>query len=77
VVKDDEGHMAEAIIPRTEEFITDRSAPSPSSAMFAGSSPPQGTELLLRAVLGSSLIFNAAAFALLRRRQPADRRKGG
>jgi nickel transport protein len=59
VVRDEEGHMAEAVINVTDEFIGgSRSAADPAT----GQSIPMGGELFIRALLGVSVLFNIAAF---------------
>ncbi|MDR3354473.1 MAG: hypothetical protein LBO21_05500 [Synergistaceae bacterium] len=63
-VKDDEGHRAEALIPITAEFME---GASDGTAVPVQSSLPQGADLFVRALLGVSLIFNAAAFVRLKR----------
>ncbi|MDR2779562.1 MAG: hypothetical protein LBB28_00390 [Synergistaceae bacterium] len=60
MVKDEEGHLAEAVITVTEEFILGSGEVSAETA--AGSSIPMGGELLIRALLGVSVLFNIAAF---------------
>ncbi len=69
VVRDEEGHQATAEITVTEAMLSGVSAkpetatPSPADP----NNPPEGFELLIRAALGVSLLFNLAAFTLLRR----------
>jgi nickel transport protein len=61
VVKDHEGHRAEAAIQITSDFLSGGetvSAPPPSL--------PQGAGLALRAALGVSLLFNIAAMIRLK-----------
>ncbi len=68
VVRDEEGHRVEATIPVAPASSDASSAPKiPASG---GGSLPQGMSLAIRAALGVSLLFNIAAFVLLRRRAP-------
>ena len=71
VVKDDEGHRAEAEVDVTQEFLDGGSASEPGSApaVEAKKAMPEGLELYIRAGLGVSLLFNIAAFVLLLKRQ--------
>ena len=70
VVRDEEGHQAEAEMTVTEAMLSGGSVKSEaaSAAPTDPNNPPEGLELLLRAALGVSLLFNLAAFTLLRRR---------
>ncbi|MDR2179149.1 MAG: DUF2914 domain-containing protein [Synergistaceae bacterium] len=81
VVKDEEGHLAEAKIQVAREFLDD--SEKAAEKVAAGSATanttiiektaiPGGMDLVLRSVLGVSLLFNIAAFTSL-----ARRRKGG
>ncbi|MDR0647740.1 MAG: hypothetical protein LBF92_00180 [Synergistaceae bacterium] len=64
VVSDMEGHRAEASIPIPEEFFDGGGDPRP----IAVESPmPEGLDLYLRAALGVSVLFNAAAAVRLRK----------
>jgi nickel transport protein len=63
VVRDDEGHMANAVAPVAPEFFGDGGGVSVSSR----SSIPQGADLLLRAALGVSVLFNIAVLVRPRR----------
>jgi nickel transport protein len=60
VVKDGEGHLAEAVINVTEEFIG--GSEEFDSKTSAEDSIPMGGELFVRALLGVSVLFNIAAF---------------
>jgi nickel transport protein len=66
LVRDGEGHLAEAEVEVTPEFLA-----SGETAAVSESGAPGGTRLALGAVLGVSLIFNAAAFVSLWRRGKA------
>ncbi|MDR2175917.1 MAG: DUF4198 domain-containing protein [Synergistaceae bacterium] len=66
VVRDEEGHLAEAEINVTPEFMAGE-----ETAAALESDAPKGVRLALNAVLGVSLIFNIAAFVSLRRRGKA------
>lgn len=57
IVKDNEGHQCETKINVTEEFLKDK-----NKIMNANenNNSPEGFELFIRALLGVSLIFNAA-----------------
>jgi len=59
VVKDEEGHQAEAVIDVTEDFLN-KGGNFPASSI-RDSSPPKGMDLFIRATLGVSLLFNIAA----------------
>jgi nickel transport protein len=72
IVKDEEGHRAEAVIPITPEFLSG-GGELPTAAQ---SSIPQGMELYLRAVLGVSLLFNIAAFVRGTRARGPTRARG-
>ena len=70
VVRDEEGHQATAELDVTEALLNgggvkSEAAPAPAAA---SSNPPEGLELLIRAALGVSLLFNLTVFTLLRRR---------
>jgi nickel transport protein len=67
VVRDEEGHLAEAGVEVTPEFL----AGGETAAAVSGSGAPEGTGVALNAALGVSLIFNIAAFVSLRRRGKA------
>jgi nickel transport protein len=60
VVRDEEGHLADAKIRVAEEFINGSAEAVPESS--AGASIPMGGELFVRALLGVSVLFNIAAF---------------
>ncbi|GHV54882.1 hypothetical protein FACS1894216_15810 [Synergistales bacterium] len=67
IVKDREGHMAEAAVQITGEFLSGGASGVGESA--AAQSPlPQGGELFLRAAFGVSILLNISAAALLVRR---------
>lgn len=70
IVRDEEGHQAMAEMTVTEAMLSGSSVKSeaPSVPPADSNNPPEGLELLLRAALGVSLLFNFAAFTLLRRR---------
>jgi nickel transport protein len=59
-VNDPEGHRAEASIEVGDDFFTD------TGGVAASGGSPRGAELILRALLGVSVIFNIAAFLMLR-----------
>jgi nickel transport protein len=61
VVKDEEGHLAEASVNVTDEFVGGSGDADLEPA--AGQSIPMGGELFVRALLGVSVLFNAAAIA--------------
>jgi nickel transport protein len=65
VVKDEEGHMADAVVPVTSEFLSGVSENGVSAAVQSGF--PQGVDLVLRALLGVSALFNIAVLARLRK----------
>jgi nickel transport protein len=68
VVRDDEGHMAEAAIAVGGEFF----GASGSGETAAASNPPlSGGALYVRAALGVSVIFNAALVVVLARKRRA------
>ena len=71
VVKDNEGHMAEAKIDVTAEYLSGGSAEGESSfgIVTAKQARPEGLELYVRAGLGVSLLFNIAAFVSLARKK--------
>ena len=72
VVKDEEGHMAEAKIDVTQEFLDGGSEPGePGTGIQAQAAVPVGMDLYLRVGLGISLLFNIAAFVSLARRKKA------
>ena len=65
VVRDEEGHMAEAKVDVTEDFLKgDENFPG-----LIRTTHIEGTELLFRAVLGVSLLFNFAAGVVLWRKR--------
>jgi nickel transport protein len=66
LVRDGEGHLAEAEVDVTPEFLAGE-----ETAVVSESNAPGGTGLAFSAVLGVSLIFNAAAFVSLWRRGKA------
>ena len=72
VVKDDEGHLAEATIDVTQEFL-EGGAPDGDSGAVVQAKPavPEGMDLYIRAGLGISILFNIAAFIKLARRKKA------
>ncbi|MBQ7221179.1 MAG: hypothetical protein IJS28_09380 [Synergistaceae bacterium] len=57
IVRDEEGHQCEAKLVISDELSA---ADERASASQSNSSLPQGTELLIRALLGVSIIFNIA-----------------
>jgi nickel transport protein len=73
IVRDDEGHRAEAVVDITEDFFEE--GESVSASPIRNSNLIEGTELLVRAVLGVSLLFNVAAGVTIKRR--AARKKSG
>lgn len=63
IVRDEEGHQCTANIAVTEDFIHEQKHNPPTeqpSESHSGSSLPQGIDLLLRAILGVSILFNIA-----------------
>ncbi len=72
VVRDEEGHQAEAEIAVTEAMLSGGSVnPEAASVPPADSNnPPEGLELLIRAALGVSLLFNLALIGLRGKRPP-------
>ena len=61
IVRDEEGHQCEANISVTEDFIGGKehtSGQERASVSASGSSFPQGIDLLIRAILGVSILFN-------------------
>ena len=71
IVRDEEGHQAMAEIAVTEALLKGGSSVKSEATSVPPAdlnSPPEGLELLLRAALGVSLLFNLSAFILLRRR---------
>ncbi|MCL2009452.1 MAG: hypothetical protein FWG71_02755 [Synergistaceae bacterium] len=64
VVRDEEGHMAEASVNVTEDFLKGDGNFLPE---IVHGDHIEGAELALRAVLGVSLLFNLAAGVVLRR----------
>jgi hypothetical protein len=69
-VRDAEGHRAEAVV--TFAPGPDENAENYDGAV-SGVSTPEGGELFFRALLGVSLIFNAAALAVTARRKRGER----
>ena len=59
IVRDEEGHQCEAKINLSKEFFSDE-ATSDSQNNNQQKNFPEGLELFIRALLGVSLIFNAA-----------------
>ncbi len=66
VVQDEEGHRVEAKIPVAP--VSSDSSLRKSIPTASQGSLPNGASLAIRACLGVSLLFNIAAFVLLRRR---------
>ncbi|MDR1509245.1 MAG: hypothetical protein LBS53_06365 [Synergistaceae bacterium] len=64
VVKDADGHVANAVVPVTSEFL---SGGGVSVSSTVQSSLPQGAELFFRAALGVSLLFNIAVLVRMRK----------
>jgi nickel transport protein len=72
LVRDGEGHLAEAAVEIAPEFLTGLTGlAGDETAVVSGAGAPAGVGLALNAVLGVSLIFNAAAFVSLWRRGKA------
>ena len=74
VVRDEEGHLAEAEIEVPPELLEGgetAASVETSAAVVSGSGAPRGMRLALNAALGVSVIFNIAAFVSLRRRAKA------
>ena len=65
IVRDEEGHMTEASVNVTEDFLKD----SENLPGLIRNTHMEGAELLLRAALGVSLLFNLAAGAILWRKK--------
>ena len=65
IVKDDEGHMANAVVSVTPEFLNGSGEGGVSAA--AQSSLPQGAEIFFRAALGVSALFNIAFLVRMRK----------
>ena len=68
VVKDEEGHMAEAVADVTEDILK-RGEFSDSHKLVQNTTSPQGADLLIRAGLSVSLLMNAALVAALWRKK--------
>jgi len=68
VVKDEEGHMAEAVADVTEDILK-RGEFSDSHKLVQNTTSPQGADLLIRAGLSVSLLMNAALVAVLWRKK--------
>ena len=58
IVRDEEGHQCEAAINITEEWLANRK--DNENDITAQSNAPEGIELIIRALLGVSVIFNLA-----------------
>ncbi|MBQ4469603.1 MAG: hypothetical protein II917_05640 [Synergistaceae bacterium] len=67
IVRDEEGHQCEAVINISEEWLTNRENKENDKVITAQSDSPEGIELIIRALLGVSLIFNLAAIIRIRR----------
>ena len=68
IVSDEDGHRAEATVNVTEDFLKAGATGGGSGIdIQEKKAAPEGLDLLLRAGLGVSLIFNIAAFVLLLR----------
>ena len=67
VVRDEEGPQATAELDVTEALLKGGSVKSEATSVPPADSnnPPEGLDLLIRAALGVSLLFNLAAFILL------------
>jgi nickel transport protein len=65
VVRDGEGHLAEAKIDVTQEFLEARSE---AGVVAPKAAAPEGLDLTVRSALGVSLLFNFAAFVSFVRR---------
>jgi nickel transport protein len=70
VVRDEEGHLAEAKVDVAPE-LPDAKHSGGNAAVIPKAAVPSGMELVVKAGLGVSLIFNAAAFWSLARRRGA------
>ena len=57
IVRDEEGHQCEANIAVSDEWFAEASRAANSQT---SSSIPQGMELIIRAILGVSILFNVA-----------------
>ena len=71
VVKDNEGHIAEAKINVTDEFLSGGSSSGEGSPALVEEkqAKPEGLDLFVRASLGVSLLFNIAAFVTFTRKK--------
>jgi hypothetical protein len=69
-VRDEEGHRAEALVT----VAGDGEENAQSDGAISGGSTPEGMELFFRALLGVSLIFNIAAFAVAARTKKREER---
>ncbi|MDR2136941.1 MAG: hypothetical protein LBO68_01515 [Synergistaceae bacterium] len=66
IVRDEEGHLAEAKIDVAQE-----PSAGPTQEIVSKTAVPEGIDLVVRAGLGVSLLFNIAAFVSLARRGKA------
>jgi nickel transport protein len=73
VVRDDEGHRAEAVVDIAEDFGEEGENLSVPIPAIRASNMPEGAELFVRASLGVSLLFNIAAVVSLKRRDVKQR----
>jgi nickel transport protein len=69
VVKDEEGHLAEAKIDITQDFLD---ASSEVDAIVEKTAVPGGMDGVVRSVLGVSLLFNIAALTSFVRRRKSS-----
>ena len=72
IVKDEEGHQATAEINVTDADLSKAAGQTGAAPMTGSGNPPEGLELAVRAILGVSLLFNAAAFVSLTRRRKRE-----
>ena len=73
VVRDDEGHRAEAVVDIAEDFWEEGEYFSAPALAMQTSSLPEGIELFVRAALGVSLLFNIAAAVSIKRHAARQR----
>jgi nickel transport protein len=69
VVKDGEGHLAEAKIDVPQDFFDASGKEDKIDAIVEKTAMPGGMELAVRSALGVSLLFNIAALTSLARRR--------
>ena len=72
IVKDEEGHQATAEINVTEAELGGTQTQNRTEPAAGSDNPPEGMELVIRALLGVSLLFNVTAFVSLTRRRKGE-----